>query len=636
MARYYLTTPIYYINGLPHIGHVFTTVLSDVIARYRRLLGDDVYFLTGTDEHGQKAEKAAKEAGISPAEMAERIAAPFRDVWKQLNISNNDFIRTTEPRHHEAVREMFRRSKANGDVYLGAYEGWYCTSDEAFWTEGQLVNGNCPDCGRKVDRISEPSYFFRLSKYQEPLLKFYHEHPEFVVPKSRFNEVIRFVEGGLKDLSVSRLKLKWGIPVPDDPEHVIYVWFDALTNYVTGVGFPGNMEQFRAYWPANLHVMGKDILRFHAVYWPAFLMSAGIDLPRQLLVHGWWMRDDSKISKSRGNVVEPDMLIRKFGVDGLRYFLMREAPLESDSAYAVDSILKRVNSDLANDLGNLASRAMTMVHRYCEGVVPPGDPGSAPFQDSLQKISASLANSIGEFAIPRFLAEVWDVVHHMNRYIVEEQPWVLAKDPAQQQRLNNVLYNNCEGLRWIAALIGPVMPAAADALWNQLGISGHASQSRLEDLSWGRLAPGTKLGAVAAIFPRIEDKEESTVNQEEKKPEPAAEPTAPVPDLVSIEDFQKLGLRVAQVKAAEKIAGSRKLYRITVDLGTETRQVVAGIAEAYTVEELVGRQVILVTRLKPAKLMGVESQGMLLAASVDGKPVLAGFTTNVPNGTIVK
>ena len=632
MSKYYLTTPIYYINGLPHIGHVFTTVLSDVIARYHRLMGDDVYFLTGTDEHGQKAEKAAREAGISPSQMAEQIAAPFREVWRQLNISNDDFIRTTEPRHHEAVREMFLRAKKKGDIYLGQYEGWYCTHDEAFWTEGQLENGKCPDCKRPVEKITEPSYFFRLSNYQEPLLKFYAEHPDFIVPKTRFNEVIRFVEGGLRDLSISRLKLKWGIPLPDDPEHVIYVWFDALTNYVTGVGFPRNLEMFRKFWPADLHVVGKDILRFHAVYWPAFLMSAGLEPQKQMLVHGWWMREDVKISKSRGNVVEPHMLIQRFGVDGVRYFLTREAPIESDSTYDYGSILKRINSDLANDLGNLSSRALTMVQRYCDGLVPRAEPGSAPFQKQLEAIVASVPSTISAFAFPRLLTEIWSVVNAMNRYIVEEQPWVLAKNPADRQRLHNVLYNNCEGLRIIAALLAPVIPESADGLWKQLGLEPVASKAGLSSLAWGLLQPGTKLGEITPLFPRIEEKEEAQV--EENKPEQVE--AAPAPDYVSIEDFQKLGLKVGEVTAAEKIAGSKKLLRLTVDLGTETRTLVAGIAEVYTAEELVGRQVIVVTNLKPAKLMGVESRGMVLAASVDGKPSLAGVAIRVPNGTIVK
>ncbi len=638
MKTYYDTTPIYYVNGLPHIGHMFTTVLTDVIARYHRMFGKDVFFLTGTDEHGQKAERAAREAGITPQEMADRIAPPFRDLWKKLNIQFSDFIRTTEKRHYESVAEIWERCRKNGDIYLGEYEGWYCTFDEAFWTEGQITeDGNCPDCGRKVERIREPSYFFRLSKYQEPLLKFYRETPGFVFPQTRFNEVISFVERGLKDLSVSRVKLKWGIPVPNDPSHVIYVWFDALTNYITGVGFPSNKELFERYWPANLHVVGKDIVRFHAVYWPAFLLSAGINLPKQELVHGWWLKDDTKISKSRGNVVDPEFLISNFGVDGTRYFLIREAPIESDSSYDFNSILKRVNSDLANDFGNLVSRSLTMVHRYTQGIVPEAQAGSAPFQTSLKSIVNSLQQSVGEFAFPRILADVWNVVNAMNRYIVEEQPWVLAKDDAQKQRLNNVLYNTCEGVRVIAGLVAPVIPAASDTLWKQLGLKSAASEATLADLEWGQLKPGTRLSEVEPLFPRIEIKGDETVTetpQQKEEEKPAQAETAS--EKISIDDFTKTGLRVGEVKAAERVQGSKKLLKITVDLGTETRTVVAGIADAYAPEDLIGRQVIVVTNLKPAKLMGVESNGMILAASVDGKPVLVSIIAPVPNGTPVK
>lgn len=640
MPKSYVSTPIYYINGLPHIGHVFTTVITDVTARYHRLLGDDVFFLTGTDEHGQKAEKAAREAGITPREMADRIAAPFREMWQRLDISNDDFIRTTEPRHYEAVQEMWNRAKANGDIYLGAYEGWYCTFDEAFFTEGQLIEGKCPDCRREVEKISEQSYFFRLSKYQEPLLQHYAAHPDFIAPRTRFQEVISFVKSGLNDLSVSRLKLKWGIPVPNDPSHVIYVWFDALTNYLTGVGFPGNPTVFQRYWPADTHFIGKDIVRFHAVYWPAFLMSAGLPLPRQLFVHGWWLNEDAKISKSRGNIIEPNQLAQTFGVDGLRYFLTREAPIDSDSNYSTSSILKRVNSDLANDLGNLVSRCLTMVQRYCEGVVP-APAQDAPFRSSLEAIVSALPRRVADYAFPALLSEIWEVVNHLNRYIVEEQPWVLAKNPDQATRLNGVLYNTCEALRIIAALVSPVMPSSAQKIWKQLGIEKDPAKALISDLAWGGLNPGTPLGALQAVFPRIELKGEKTVTESDERPqgEPQNQPApapAPQPELISIEEFLKAGLKVGQIKEAEHIKGSHRLLKLLVDLGAEVRTLVAGIAESYSPEELIGRQVVVVTNLKPAKIMGVESQGMILAASQEGKPVLLRVTGLIPNGTPVK
>ncbi len=637
MSGYYCTTPIYYINGLPHIGHVFTTVLTDVVARYHRLLGEDVFFLTGTDEHGQKAEKAARELGIPPREMADRIAAPFQELWRRMRITNNDFIRTTESRHIDGVQEMFRRVQANGDIYHGDYEGWYCTFDESFLTEGQLVDGKCPDCHRPVERIKEGSYFFRLSRYQEPLLEHYRQNPDAILPRSRYNEVISFLESGLRDLSVSRLKLTWGISVPGDPTHVIYVWFDALANYVTAIGFPGKPQLFSRYWPANVHVIGKDILRFHAVYWPAFLLSAGLALPRRFLVHGWWLKEQEKISKSRGNVVEPNQLIEKFGVDGLRYFLIREAPMESDSNYSFETVLKRVNSDLANDLGNLVSRSLTMVQRYSDSIIPEPEAEDPPlFRGLLENIVVSLPGSIEEFAFPRLLTAVWQCVNSINRYIVDQQPWNLAKDASQKKKLDTVLYNNCEALRCIAAIVAPVMPDSADRIWKQLGIPGSASNARIDDLRWGGLKPRTRIGDVEPVFPRIEEKEPEAVARFVEAP--VAEPPKKENAFanVTIEDFQKIGLKVGEIKAAEKIQGSKKLLKLSIDLGAELRTVVAGIAEVYSPEELIGRQVIVVTNLKPTRLMGVESNGMVLAASVEGKPILSAVISPVPNGTPVK
>jgi methionyl-tRNA synthetase len=671
MPPFYITTPIYYINAEPHLGHAYTSMVADAIARSRRLLGDDVFFLTGTDEHGQKVERAAQKAGLDTREFADAVAAKFRDLCGLLNISNDDFIRTTEPRHVRAAQEIWRRVNDRGYLYKASYEGWYCTVDELFVPETQLLEGRrCPTCGNAVERLSEESYFFRLSQFTEPLLEHYRNNPEFITPDIRRNEMTAFVSAGLRDLSVSRTSFKWGIPVPDDPGHVMYVWFDALTNYLTAAGFPDDADRLERYWPADVHLMGKEIVRQHTVYWPAFLMAAGLPLPRRVIGHGWWLMNEAKMSKSLGNVVRPQGYVERFGVDALRYFVMREMVLGQDANFTDDVFLTRYNADLANDLGNVASRVTTMIQRYCGGVVP------AAAADALTAIDAELTKTVqatidnarraaAEFDFSQSLRTTWELISALNKYIVTREPWALAKKPESLPLLEATLYVAADALRVVAALIEPVMPTTAARLRSMLGVPAES----WTELKPGALNAGARLGPIEPLFPRMEhsveelramaagDGGDKSGQQPASNAPPsnapaaaAGAPASPAPvaaappqpaaaggDRISIDDFMKVDLRVAKVLTAEKVPNSRKLVKMTIDVGSEQRTLVAGIAEAYEPEQLVGRTVAIVFNLKPAKLMGIESNGMVLAASPDGgKPMLVGFDQDVPPGTRIR
>jgi len=663
-STFYITTPIYYVNDVPHIGHAYTTIVADVISRFQRMAGRDVRFLTGTDEHGQKIERSARAQGIEPKALADRVVARYHDLWAKLGITHDDFIRTTEPRHAKGVGAIFERIKARGDIYLGAYSGMYCAGCEAFYPESQIQDGKCPEMGHPVEPLEEESYFFRLSKYQEPLLRLYREHPEFVQPDNRRNEVARFVESGLKDLSISRTSFTWGIPYPDDPKHIFYVWFDALCNYVTALGYADGAEAYRKYWPADVHLVGKDILRFHAVYWPAFLMAAELPLPRTIWGHGWWLRSEGKMSKSVGNVVEPLGLIRDFGAEPLRYFLLREMAFGQDAQFSEEGLIDRINTDLANDLGNLASRLLTLVASSFEGGLPPlAGPGS----DGLPADAFSLRErTIGgieafrdAFASYRFhegLAALWEVVSETNKYIVRWEPWTLAKDASKRELLGAVLREASEALAAVAASLSPVMPEASQELWSRLGGAGACAESDLlrrpPRERWGLLPASATTRRGDSLFPRIDKKayfKEMTMETTPPAPAPQDAPSKPSPaaagqpaaaaaatDEISIQDFQKVRLRTGKVLAADRIEGADRLLKLTVDVGTDTRTVVAGIAQHYAPESLVGKTVIIVANLKPAKLRGVESKGMLLAADLEGVPVVATFEKEIPPGNVVR
>lgn len=507
--RYFITTPIYYVNDSPHIGHAYTTIAADVMARYRKLTGDSVFFLTGSDEHGQKIEKAAELNNERPIELADRVVIRFMDLWKRLNISNDDFIRTTEERHKIAVQHFFEHIKAKGDIYLGEYEDWYCIPCESFWTDTQLIEGKCPDCKRDVEKVKEESYFFRMSKYQDQLLDYIEKNPDFIQPSYRRNEVVSFVKSGLRDLSISRTSFKWGIPVPGDERHVIYVWFDALVNYLSAAGYPGDLDRFNDIWPADLHLVGKDILRFHAVYWPTFLMSAGLPLPKKVFAHGWWTVEGEKMSKSKGNVVDPNEMIDKYGVDQFRYFLLREVPFGLDGDFSKTALIGRINGELANDLGNLLSRSITMAIKYFDGVIPePGE--TAEIDDELRKTAeqavSGLDGAMKEVALQRSLTNIWSLVSFANRYIEVNAPWALAKDETKKKRLQTVIYSTLESLRVTAVLISPFMPETAAKMWEALNIPTLFDEVKITDANWGGLKAGITVSKPTPLFPRVEEK----------------------------------------------------------------------------------------------------------------------------------
>lgn len=643
-----ITTPIYYVNDVPHIGHAYTTIACDAIARYKRLAGADVFFLTGTDEHGQKVQSAAQKSNRTPQSHVDDLHNRFRELWTRLNISNNDFIRTTEERHKTVVREILQTLYDKGEIYKDSYEGWYCLPDERFWTEKDLVDGNCPECGRKVEKIQEHNYFFKMGQYREWLEDYIQKNEKFIQPASRRNEVLGFLKKPLGDLCISRPKerLAWGIPLPFDDGYVTYVWFDALINYISAYG---NMDAIRQtpFWPADHHVIGKDILTTHSVYWSTMLKALGLDLPKNIFAHGWWTVNGQKMSKSLFNVVEPNKLIDQFGADVVRYFLLREVPFGLDGDFSHKALIGRVNSDLANNLGNLLNRTLSMLGKYFDGTVPAPDVSG----DEDQILSAKAKETVAEItalyddlAYSKILAKIWELLDTANQYINNAAPWNLAKSDDGKKRLATVMYNAHEALRVTAILIYPFMPTAAEKMMAQLGIAASIEEQGMDSLrEWGGVEAGTKSNPGPQLFPRIDEKETKRIlaNAEggvETAPEtPKKKKTADEkPGQITIEDLMKIDLRTGKILAAEKVKKSKKLIKLKIDIGSETRQVVAGIAEAYEPEQLVGRTIVMAANLKPAKLMGIESQGMILAGSDGDKIVLAGFDQELPEGTRVK
>jgi methionyl-tRNA synthetase len=686
MPKYYLTTPIYYANSRPHVGSAYTTIVCDVISRYKQMCGFEVAYLTGTDEHGVNIERAAEKLGITPAELVDRNQKIFLDLWKLLGIGYTHFVRTTSSQHARAVQALVRRTRQRSPdaIYKARYEGRYCIHDNLYVSDSPEP-ANCPLCGRPAELISEENYFFRLSAYQDKLLELYNKQPDFVRPDFRLNEVRSFVEAGLKDVSISRRSIQWGIPWPDDPDHVFYVWYDALTSYMSGLGYGQSEDdeaspEYRKFWPADVHMIGKEIIRFHAVYWPAFLMAAGLPLPRQIFAHGWLLFDQEKMSKSKGNIAHAESFVKTLdelaagnvGNDALRYYLLRDVVFGQDGNFSREALLTRYNSDLANDLGNLVSRTVNMLTRYFDGYVPEAT-ANTDLEADLELLAAetigSFRGEFDKFAFSRSIEAAWDLVSRVNQYLVETAPWAIAEDAAQRPRLATILYASAECLRLLAVLLAPVVPEAAVKIWQQLGLEGTPAGVRIDQIEWGGLAAGTRVASPKAVFPRIDKKialERIGAMENEirppapepaaegaaasaPKPAPAAAPAEPVapaaapaaaPEAaprIAIDDFAKVEMRVGEVKSAERVAGTDRLMKLIVDIGAEQRQIVAGIAAAYEPEQLVGRKVVIVANLQPRKLRGVESNGMIVAATrPDGSPVLCTFAEDVPVGARLK
>ncbi len=707
--KFYITTPIYYVNARPHIGHTYTTIVCDAMARRARMLGMETFFLTGTDEHGQKIERSANAAGKSPQQFTDEVSGEFKMLWDRMGIRYDKFIRTTSAEHKRGVQAMFRLLCDKGFIYKASYSGQYCVSDELY-VDVTTPGAPCPDCGRPTETVTEENYFFKLSAMQEPLLKYFEDHPNFIYPETRRNEVLAFVRGGLKDLSISRTTFQWGIPVPDDPAHVIYVWLDALCNYITAIGFgsPDAEDQLRfaRLWPADVHMIGKEIVRFHCVYWPAFLLAAGIPLPNKIVAHGWLLFEESKMSKSRGNIVRSETILEVLGGDALRYFLMREIVFGQDGSFSFDALVQRFNSDLANGLGNLASRTLSMITRYFKGEIPYPSAAVArlPVDDVIIKHATDVFHQFtqqwNDYQFSRALETAWTLVSDVDKYIVENQPWAVADkdDENSRARLATILYTSAEALRIVTALVHPVLPESTSKIWMQMGL-GDISKFKLNELKWGQLEVGTRLNKVEGVFPRADktmiermqqmelERTQAAAPATENTNEPAgtgapagqpatqsavgaaalgspametlatettvsgapadaaadAAPVVPSPyhaslPTITIDDFAKIDLRVAHVLVAEPVKGADKLLRLEVDLGYEKRQILAGIAQFYKPEQLVGRNIIIVANLAPRKMRGLESQGMLLAASLGegGTPVLAGFLEEVAPGAKLK
>jgi len=644
--KFYITTPIYYTNGLPHIGHTYSTIVCDTIRRYKRMRGYDAVMTTGTDEHGVNVERSAKKAGVPESEFVAKMAAEWKALWDELGVQGDEFIRTTDLKHAHTVQWLFKQCRDNGFVYPGHYTGQYCIYDNAY--VDVKLGENCPDCGRPTETVTEANFYFKLSAFQKPLLDWYVKHPDFIQPEARRNEVLSFVEGGVRDLSITRTSVRWGIPVPGEEPHVFYVWFDALTAYLSAVGGP--QYEKSGFWPADIHLVGKEIIRFHAVYWPAFLMAAGLPLPKQIWAHGWLLMDSTKMSKSLGNVVRPRPIVHVLGMDALRYYLLRETVFGQDGNFSYDALVQRYNSDLANGLGNLASRTVAMIEKNCAGKIPKLaalQPQDTALATKAQEVIGEVLEQYDKLGFSLALEQIWSLIAATDKYLTTEHPWSLGESEADQQRRATILWTTAEVLRVVTVLTHPVLPESTAKVWSLLGQAGHVSSQELDGLRWGQLKPGTPLGKSQALFPRIEKAEaiermEAMENEAQKQPSPVTTPAAvstpaaggaaaaaapAAAEKIGIEDFARVEMRVGQIKTAERIVGADKLLKLTVDIGTETRQICAGIAQYYEPEKLIGRKVAVVVNLAPRKLRGVESNGMIVAASVgpEGRPVLAGF-----------